>query len=127
MRLLLDTHAFIWWLCEDPRLSARARRAIAKKSNEVWVSAASVWEMAMKAERGRLPSLARRVAQLPVVIRDEGFKELPISAAHALRAPELTFLHRDPFDRMLVAQAELEQLVLVSNDSRIAAAVETHW
>jgi len=127
MRLLLDTHALVWWLLEDPRLSPRARRAIAKTGNEVWVSAASVWELAIKAQLGRLPSLRGRIAELPSAIREEGFRELPISAVHALRAPELLLEHQDPFDRILVAQAEVEGMMLVTKDERIADAAETYW
>ena len=110
MNLLLDTHVLIWW-DEGQRLSAAARQAI-QEAEAVYVSAASAWEIAIKIALGRLrPS--RTVHQAAA---DSGFLELPITFAHAERVASLPPHHRDPFDRMLVAQAEVEELVLVTRD-----------
>jgi len=115
VRLLLDTHAFLWWCGDDPRLGDVERRAIRDGANEVFLSAASVWEMAIKQELGRLqvpePASAA-VARL-------GFEPLPIAFAHAEATTLLPPLHRDPFDRLLVAQARTEGLTLVTSDPLI--------
>jgi PIN domain nuclease of toxin-antitoxin system len=116
MRLLLDTHAFLWWLAGDETLSAGARAAIAVEHNEVFVSAASAWEIATKHRIGKLPGVAAIVADLDGAITDQGFTPLPISPRHGQAAGALPGPHRDPFDRMLIAQAMLENLVLVSNE-----------
>jgi PIN domain nuclease of toxin-antitoxin system len=118
VRLLLDTHALLWWLGDDPTLSRGAREAIADPDALVHVSAASVWECAIKATLGKLDlGGADLAAEIPV----NGFEELPISARHALTAGALPRHHDDPFDRMLVAQARLEELVLVTRDPAFAA------
>lgn len=116
MRLLLDTHVLLWWLEDDVRLSARARRAIADAGSDIWVSAASVWECAIKQRIGRL----RVVERLLENISANGFEPLPITFAHAASAGTLPRHHGDSFDRMLVAQAQLEGLTLVSRDARLA-------
>ena len=117
MRLLLDTHAFLWWVFADPKLSRHARTAIDDDSeNEVFVSAASAWEIATKFRIGKLPD-ARVVADdIAATVTAEGFNELAISMRHAQRAGDLVGHHQDPFDRMLIAQAILENLTLVSNE-----------
>lgn len=117
MRLLLDTHAFLWWVFADPKLSRRARAAIDDEvENDVFVSAASAWEIATKYRIGKLPD-ARVVADdVPSTVAAEGFNQLAISVLHAQRAGSLSGRHRDPFDRMLIAQAMLEDLTLVSNE-----------
>jgi PIN domain nuclease of toxin-antitoxin system len=117
VRLLLDTHAFLWWVFADRKLSRRARMAIDDDTeNEVLVSAASAWEIATKHRIGRLPD-ARVVADdISGTLADEGFNELAISVRHAQRAGNLVGHHQDPFDRMLIAQAILEDLTLVSNE-----------
>ncbi len=115
MTLLLDTHVALWWLDEPERLAADARRRIADRSGQVFVSAASVWEVAIK-EAGRgleLPSPFMETAE------SAGLLELPIRSRHAVRAGALPLHHRDPFDRMLVAQALDEGLVLVTRDPLI--------
>ncbi len=114
MRLLLDTHAFLWWLADDPDLSARAKAAIADPANAVHVSAATAWEITTKHRLGKLPGAALVAADVAAQIEAEGFDELAISVAHAQHAGTLPGPHRDPFDRMLIAQALLEDLVLVS-------------
>ncbi|MBZ5568954.1 MAG: type II toxin-antitoxin system VapC family toxin [Acidobacteriia bacterium] len=116
MRLLLDTHALLWWLLDDPSLSAKARRAIATTDNEIFVSAASPWEMAIKNKRGKL-DVQDLLDRLTQELEEEGFRVLPISIEHALRAGALVEHHRDPFDRMLVAQAQAEHLPILSNDA----------
>ncbi|ARN81077.1 type II toxin-antitoxin system VapC family toxin [Methylocystis bryophila] len=116
MRLLLDTHAFLWWLAGDEQLSPSARAAIADAENEVFVSAASAWEIATKHRIGKLPAVAAIVADLHGVMSDQGFIGLSISVRHGQAAGALPGPHRDPFDRMLIAQAMLEGLALVSNE-----------
>ncbi len=120
-RLLIDTHALIWWWTDDPRLSQVARDAIADEANEIFVSAASAWEVATKHRLGKLadvPEAARRFAEL---VDADGFVPLAIDQRHALRAGSWPTEHRDPFDRMLAAQAEQENLTLISRDEAIAA------
>jgi len=116
VRLLLDTHAFLWWLAGDPSLPVGARGAIADEANEVFVSAASSWEIATKHRIGKLPDVAAIVADIERAAIDQGFTALPITLKHGQAAGALPGPHRDPFDRMLVAQALLEGLVLVSNE-----------
>lgn len=116
MRLLLDTHAFLWWLAGDDALSAAANRAIADENNTVFVSAASAWEITTKYRLGKLPGVAAIVADLDAAISDQGFSGLAVSVRHGQAAGALPGPHRDPFDRMLIAQAMLDQLVLISNE-----------
>jgi PIN domain nuclease of toxin-antitoxin system len=113
MRLLLDTHVFLWWLRDDRKLSTDARGAITDSRSVVHVSAATVWEASIKEQLGRLDAGG---ADLVEEITANGFVELPIAARHARRSASLPLHHRDPFDRMLVAQAELESLTLVTHD-----------
>lgn len=123
-RLLVDTHALLWWLADEPVLSAAARDAIADPANEPLVSIASVWEIAIKRSLGKLSS----PEDLPEQIPDEGFAWLPISAQHAWRVRELPMLHRDPFDRMLVAQALVEGLPVITADAHFGEyGVEAWW
>ena len=116
MRLLLDTHAFLWWLAGDSGLSNLARSAIADEGNEIFVSVASAWEMATKHRIGKLPGLEPIAADLEAAIAGQGFKALAITLRHGQVAGALPGSHRDPFDRMLIAQAMLEDFVLVSNE-----------
>ncbi len=117
MRLLLDTHAFLWWVFADPKLSRAARTAISDEAqNSVFVSAASAWEIATKYRIGKLAG-ARVVAEdVSGAIAAEGFNPLAVSVLHAERAGGLAGDHRDPFDRMLIAQAISDDLALVSNE-----------
>ena len=129
MRLLLDTHAFLWWVFADPKLSRAARTAITDEAqNSVFVSAASAWEIATKYRIGKL-SDARVVAEdLSGTIAAEGFNPLAVSVLHAERAGSLVGHHRDPFDRMLIAQAISEDLVLLSNERAFEAyGVKRLW
>lgn len=115
MRLLLDTHAFLWWLAGDRALPEQVRDEIAK-AQFIYVSAASVWEIATKYRIGKLPGAAAIVGDLSRVIAAEEFTELPIGIRHAEVAGLLPGPHRDPFDRMLIAQATVDELMLVSNE-----------
>lgn len=127
MRLLLDTHALLWWLLDDAELPGSARRAI-EKAEAVYVSSASVWEIAIKQRLGKLPELAVSVAEIPELIVQCRFMPLPISDRHAAAVALLPAHHRDPFDHMLIAQAQAEKLVLVSRDPRLAAyGVTLRW
>lgn len=120
-RLLLDTHAFLWWLAGDERLSTDAREAISEESDPIFVSAASVWEIATKHRLGKLPAASAIVGDLAGVIESQGFVGLPIAVRHGETAGALPGPHRDPFDRMLIAQAMLDDLVLVSYERAFAA------
>lgn len=115
MKLLLDTHAFLWWDVHDSHLPSVLRAAIASPRNQVFVSAVTVWEIAIKRASGKL-IFERAVGN---AIQDQGFQPLPITVEHAEWAGSLPQLHRDPFDRLLVAQAQLEGLVLVTVDEQI--------
>jgi PIN domain nuclease of toxin-antitoxin system len=117
VRLLLDTHAFLWWLDGDRRLPARVRAVIGDPANEVLVSAASVWEITTKARLGKLPSAAEVAADVPGCIEAQGFVPLPITVQHAQRAGALTGRHRDPFDRMLIVQAQAEGVPIASSET----------
>jgi PIN domain nuclease of toxin-antitoxin system len=119
VRLLLDTYAFLWWLAGDDALSDAARRAMADEANDIFVSAASAWEIATKHRIGKLPGAAGIVADIDAVIAGQGFVGLPIGIRHGQVAGALPGPHRDPFDRMLIAQAMLENLVLVSNEQTL--------
>lgn len=117
MKLLLDSHIYLWWLADDPRLLPSARSSISDPDTVVFISAATVWELAIKSNLGRLDVGG---ADLIGEIAENGFVELPVTAHHAERAASLPPHHGDPFDRMLVAQSQLEQLILVTCDAAIA-------
>ena len=116
MRVLLDTHTLLWWLDGDRRLSRRARTVIADDDNSVLVSAASAWEISTKVRLGKLPGAIEVAAELPAILRQQNFEPLSVSIVHALRAGNLPGPHRDPFDRMLIAQAQDDDLALLSNE-----------
>ena len=116
MRLLLDTHALLWWLSDDPALSTAARKAMAATSNVVLVSAASAWEISTKVRLGRLPGAEELAADFPGFISREGFTTLDITVNHGVRAGLLPGPHKDPFDRMLIAQAQAENLPIATNE-----------
>jgi PIN domain nuclease of toxin-antitoxin system len=113
-RLLLDTHVVLWWLADDPTLSDEIKRSIDEEI-DVFVSAATVWEVAIKQSLGKLVA----PVDLPEKIRDSELRNLPITADHAIAAGRLPLIHRDPFDRMLVAQARSEGLTLVTRDEAL--------
>lgn len=112
MQLLLDTHTFLWWNADDPALGAVARAAIVEPANVVFVSAATAWEIAVKRALGKLDAPGDIADWVPA----NGFVELAIDIGHAVRSAELPFRRRDPFDRLLIAQAQLEELTLVTGD-----------
>jgi PIN domain nuclease of toxin-antitoxin system len=123
-RLLVDTHALLWWLADDASLSPTARDAIADPTNEPLVSAASVWEIAIKRGLGKLVA----PDDLPDRIADEGFAWLQITAQHAWHVRDLPMYHGDPFDRLLVAQALIERVPIVTTDARFGEyGVDVRW
>jgi PIN domain nuclease of toxin-antitoxin system len=115
VRLLLDTHVLLWWLADDDKLSATARDAIGDAATQIYVSAASAWELAIKAGLGKLTAPDDLTEQLTA----NSFTPLDISVIHALAVRHLPTYHRDPFDRLLVAQAQAEGLTLVTADKRM--------
>ena len=116
MRLLLDTHALLWWLSDDASLPGLARKNIGSRAHTIHVSAASAWEIATKYRIGKLPQGAELASRFDSIPDSESFETLPISILHGVRAGLLPGPHRDPFDRMLIAQAQSEGLTIVSND-----------
>ncbi|MDX2093397.1 MAG: type II toxin-antitoxin system VapC family toxin [Kofleriaceae bacterium] len=115
MKLLLDTHFLLWWLADDPELGERGRELIASPENVVFYSAASVWEIRIKEAIGKL-TLPDTFAD---VLANQAFEPLPITSAHAHALRDLPMHHRDPFDRMLIAQARVERLAIVTRDPSI--------
>jgi PIN domain nuclease of toxin-antitoxin system len=114
--MLLDTHIFLWWLFNDNRLPPKIRQHIQNIDNPVFVSAASVWEIATKYRLGKLPEAATVAKNVPLWIEQAGFNSLSITPEHAQLAGFWKVLHRDPFDRMLAAQAKLEKMMIASVD-----------
>ena len=128
MKLLLDTHTFLWWITDDPQLSKKARELIGDGHNILYWSAASSWEMSIKYALGRMPLPEAPEQFLPAEIGKNRLESLPIIDAHAFQAGQLPHHHRDPFDRMLVAQAQVESLALLSNDQQLNYYnVEIRW
>jgi PIN domain nuclease of toxin-antitoxin system len=121
MRHLLDTHTVLWALLEDELISPRARRVIRSRRNELYVSAASAWEIATKFRLGKLPFAQPLAEDFVAVVTAAGYLLLPITVDHALRAGLLPGDHRDPFDRMLAAQAIHENIPIISNDAKLDA------
>jgi PIN domain nuclease of toxin-antitoxin system len=128
MRALLDTHTFLWWVHNDPRLSDQVREIIGDGSNTLYLSAASGWEIAIKAQLGKLQfssSLDQFIAEQLTL---NGIDTLPIALRHVLHVATLPPHHRDPFDRILVAQCQLEQLPMLTADAQITKyAIQTIW
>jgi PIN domain nuclease of toxin-antitoxin system len=128
MRLLLDTHTLLWWFTDDDRLSDKVRALVADESNEVFVSAASAWEIATKRRLGKLDGVPQAAERYGELVEADGFTHLPITHFHGLRAGGYNVAHRDPFDRMLAAQSELEKLGLVTRDPAFAQfGISTVW
>lgn len=113
MKLLIDTHLLLWWLAGGVRLPRRARGFLADASNQVFSSAASVWEVSIKTALGKIEADPN---EMLVALRSGGFEELPVTGRHASAVMRLPAHHRDPFDRMLVAQSLVESLVLLTDD-----------
>jgi PIN domain nuclease of toxin-antitoxin system len=116
VRLLLDTHSLLWWFSDDPVLPASCRKLIAEPDSTVFVSAVSAWEISTKFRLGRLPSASDLVQDFVGYLDRDNFLRLPVSCDHGIRAGMLPGHHQDPFDRMLIAQAEIEKLFIVSNE-----------
>jgi PIN domain nuclease of toxin-antitoxin system len=116
MSYLLDTHVLLWWLFNDPQLQDDCRNIIRDPSNTIFVSSATAWEIATKYRLGKLPAAQQLVQDYPQILRQARLIELTITTTHALRAGSLPIAHRDPFDRMLMAQAELENCPILTYD-----------
>jgi PIN domain nuclease of toxin-antitoxin system len=128
LRLLLDTHALLWWLTDHARLSTRASAAIRDGDNEVRMSAVSSWELALKISAGKLPGVPDLRSKIEQAIAKDRIVPLDITTAHGFAVEGLPWHHKDPFDRLLVAQARCERCLLVSNDRMLRAyPVELLW
>lgn len=129
MRLLLDTHVFLWAIAEPKRLSSKARSAVSKLENQVYVSPVTAYELSFKHRQGKLPSGAAIVSSFGRQIAHLYASELPVSSPHTLAAGQLDWPHKDPFDRIIVAQAMVEGLTLVTADEDLLGfqAVATLW
>lgn len=115
-RFLLDTHTLLWWLADSEQLGSRCREVISDQRNQVFVSAATTWEISIKMALGKLEA----PEDIDSVVEDEGFSKLPISLYHGQLAGRLPALHRDPFDRMLIAQAQAEGLIFLTADETLS-------
>ena len=121
MKVLADTHAILWWLAGDERLSQRAQQILEDSANLRWVSIASLWEIAIKMSSGRLPVEGLTLRTIAGLLKDQQFVFLPVRLEDLLRLEQLPWVHRDPFDRLLIAQAQEEKLPLVSRDATFDA------
>jgi len=117
MSYLIDTHILLWWLFDDPKLGTNCREIIRNRDNRIIVSSASAWEIATKYRVGKLPEAKQLVEEYSQILYQAKFIELAITTVHALRAGSLPIAHRDPFDRMIMAQAELENLPVITYDA----------
>ncbi|HLI83704.1 MAG TPA: type II toxin-antitoxin system VapC family toxin [Bryobacteraceae bacterium] len=128
MKVLLDTHTFLWWNEANPLLSRRAHRLISDQENALYLSVVSAWEIVLKVGAGKLKLPAAAALYIPARLAHYRFDALPLSLEHVLAAGALPPLHRDPFDRMLVGQAQVEGLPILTRDPQIRRyAVETVW
>ena len=128
MKYLLDTHALLWWWTDDSQLSATARACIQDETNIILISAASAWEIATKHRLGKLSQAGEAISRFNELVELDAFQHLPVSYLHALRAGGLITDHRDPFDRVLAAQSELEGVPLITCDFAFKAfRVRTIW
>ena len=128
MRALLDTHVFLWWISDDPRLSTHAREIITDGENTLFLSAASGWEIAIKAKLGRLKLPEPLETFVPEQMALNAIESLSVQMSHALHVHTLPLHHRDPFDRLLIAQAQLDNLPILTADPQIALyAIRTVW
>ena len=128
MKLLLDTHTFLWWIIDSTELSSKARELISDGRNTLFWSAVSSWEVSIKYALGRLPLPELPEIFLPAELEKNRIKSLPVFDSHAYQAGQLPHYHRDPFDRMLVAQAQIESLILLSIDRPLSLYdVNIYW
>ncbi len=128
MKVLLDTHVFLWWITDDPKLSSRAREIMSNIENELYLSAASGWEISIKVQIGRLKLPDEPQRFIHSQMRTNAIQSLPILMNHALHVSTLPDHHRDPFDRLLIAQAQLEGFPILSADPQMAKyQIEAIW
>lgn len=128
MKYLLDTHAFLWWITNEKRLPETVSKVISNGNNQLFLSAASCWEIVIKAKLGKIELPAKADIFIADQLVDNTIQSLPILASHALHIFNLPNHHRDPFDRMIVAQSQLEKLPIITSDSLIAKYdVKTIW
>jgi PIN domain nuclease of toxin-antitoxin system len=117
MKILLDTHCWLWWFSQPERLSSEAIAQITDETNELWLSVASIWEIGIKVSIGKLPLPEPIDSYISSRIEEMGARECEITAHHALQAAKLPLYHRDPFDRMLIAQAKIENMTIITADA----------
>lgn len=128
MKALLDTHAFIWWVTDDSRLSSTARGIIADDSNVLFLSAASAWEIVIKVRLGKLNLPEPPETYIPSRLTMNRFESLPIQMVHALQVVNLPDFHRDPFDRIIIAQSQVEKMPIVTVDTQVTRyPVDVIW
>ena len=128
MKALLDTHVFLWWIMDDPQLPAHIRKVISDIGNELFFSAASCWEIAIKAQLGKIKLPAKPDIFISEQLAINEIQSMPVQSSHALHVFNLPPLHRDPFDRIIVAQAQLEKLPVITSDSLISQYnIDTIW
>ena len=128
MKYLLDTHTFLWWNMDDAQLSPLAKEIIADGGNEIFLSAATAWEIAIKTARGRLELPEDPTRYVPSRMNLHGFQGLPVQVHHAVQVYKLPMHHADPFDRLLIAQSQIESMPLISVDGEIRKyEVEVVW
>ncbi|OJX38409.1 MAG: twitching motility protein PilT [Chloroflexi bacterium 44-23] len=128
MRALLDTHTFLWWNMNDPQLSTMVKEIISDGSNEIYLSAASVWEIAIKVGKGRLLLPEEPGPYIASRMKSNHFSALPIQISHTVKVYNLPHYHEDPFDRLLIAQSQMEKLILLTINPEIRKyQIETIW
>jgi len=128
MRLILDTHVFLWWIVDSPQLSSRVRDVMRNPANELFLSVASAWEIAIKVNLGRLRPPDRPDRFIPGQLMKNAIEPLPVEMSHALYVSRLPAIHRDPFDRTIIAQSILEKMPVVTRDADIAKyKTKTLW
>lgn len=120
MRVLLDTHVFLWWIVDDPQITEKVRKLITDGDNELFYSAASCWEIAIKAQLGKIDLPKKPDIFISDQLATNAVQSMPILASHALHVCNLPDFHKDPFDRMIIAQAQLEGLPLITSDPLMA-------
>lgn len=128
MKLLLDTHAFLWWMIADARLSGPVHDLVKDPDNRIFLSAAAAWEIVTKHRLGKLPEAASVIPEFAASLADAGIDPLPVALGHAILAGSYETRHRDPFDRIIAAQAQIEGMTIVTSDSAFRAfPVRTVW
>jgi len=128
LKALLDTHVFLWWITDDPQLPTHIRRVISDSDNELFFSAASCWEIAIKAQLGKITLPAKPDIFIAEQLSINAIQSMPVQSSHALHVFNLPPLHRDSFDRIIVAQAHLEKLPIITSNSLISQYnIDTIW